>query len=251
MPTRLTSIVIDSHDLKAQANWWADALGWRITYEDLAGDEPEVDVEPPEGEPGIELTFVRVPEAKTGKNRVHLDLRSGSLDEQREIVERLVSRGATHAEVGQGDDARFIVLADPEGNEFCVLDPREHYGDTGALASIVVDTNDVRKMAAFWAELAGGKIAATVDDTIGIRLTEGPGPWLDLVTVPEPHTVKNRVHLDVRPFAGDDHAQEVERALQLGALRAEVGQSEAPPGNITWTVLADPEQNEFCILRPR
>jgi catechol 2,3-dioxygenase-like lactoylglutathione lyase family enzyme len=251
MPTRLTSVVIDSHDLQAQARFWSAALGWRITYEHLEGDEPEVDVEPPPGEAGPELTFVRVPEPKTVKNRVHLDLRSGSLQEQAALVERLLGMGATRVDIGQGDDAKFVVLADPEGNEFCVLDPREEYGDTGALAAVVLDADDPPALARFWVEMAGGRIAAANEHSTGIRLSDGAGPWLDLVRVPEPHTVKNRLHLDVRPFAGDDQNAEVERALGLGARRAEVGQSSAPPENITWTVLSDPENNEFCILRPR
>jgi hypothetical protein len=109
---------VDSVDPGALASFWQEALGWRRTY-----DSPdEVVLEPPAGSPqdGVapDLIFLRVPEAKAGKNRLHLDLRPGDRDAE---VARLEALGARRVSVGQGDDVAWVVLADPEGNEFCVL----------------------------------------------------------------------------------------------------------------------------------
>ncbi len=113
-------MVIDSRDPAAQARFWAEALGWRVTFE----DEEESVVEPPAGsaEENVapDLLFVRNSESKTHKNRLHLDLRP--IDQQAE-VDRLVSLGARTIDIGQPPTATWVVLADPEGNEFCVLRP--------------------------------------------------------------------------------------------------------------------------------
>ena len=118
MTIRWQCVCVDSSDPSRVAAFWEKALGWRRTY-----DTPdEVVLEPPEGSPedGIapDVLFLRVPEAKTVKNRLHLDLRP---DDQAAEVARLEALGATRVSVGQGDDATWVVLADPEGNEFCVL----------------------------------------------------------------------------------------------------------------------------------
>jgi hypothetical protein len=109
---------IDSRDPVALAGFWQEALGWRRTHE----SDDEVVLEPPEGSPqdGVapDLLFLRVPDAKAGKNRLHLDLRP---DDQVAEVERLLALGAARVDLGQGDDVSWVVLADPEGNEFCVL----------------------------------------------------------------------------------------------------------------------------------
>jgi predicted enzyme related to lactoylglutathione lyase len=110
---------VDAHDPDRIARFWADALGWRRTY-----DEPDqVVLEPPAGSPedGVapDLLFLRVPEGKRVKNRVHLDLRP---DDQQAEVKRLQALGATQVSVGQGD-VSWIVMADPEGNEFDLLKP--------------------------------------------------------------------------------------------------------------------------------
>ena len=101
------------------AHFWQAALGWRLTYESAE----EYVLEPPEGSPqdGVvpDLLFIKVPEVKTVKNRLHLDLRP---DDQAAEVQRLLGLGATRVDIGQGD-TRWVVLADPEGNEFCVLTP--------------------------------------------------------------------------------------------------------------------------------
>ncbi len=84
------------------------------------------------------------------------------------------------------------------------------------------------------------------DDLAAFRSSQGVGPYLEFVRTPDVKNVKNRVHLDVRPYPGDDQAAEVARLQALGATDINVGQ-----GDVPWTVLADPEGNEFCVLTPR
>ncbi|MFC4555658.1 VOC family protein [Georgenia faecalis] len=132
MPVRWYSVVIDCQDVVAQADWWSQVLGWPKAYE----AEDEVVLIPPHAftdayretppqERGQGLVFVPVPEGKTVKNRLHLDLAPGPDDDQAAEVQRLLDMGATRADVGQGEDVSWVVLADPEGNEFCVLSARD------------------------------------------------------------------------------------------------------------------------------
>ena len=118
MSLRIQCLCIDTTDPAGLATFWEQALGWRRTF-----DEPdEVVLEPAEGsrEDGVvpDLLFLKVPEAKVVKNRWHLDLRP---EDQAAEVERLEQLGARRADVGQGSDVNWIVMADPHGNEFCVL----------------------------------------------------------------------------------------------------------------------------------
>jgi len=118
------NLVVDAHDPARLARWWAEALGYKIVAE--APDEVEIRRSPDEV-PG--LVFVPVPEDKTTKNRLHIDLRP---EDQEAEVERLVDMGARHADVGQSH-VSWVVLTDPEGNEFCVLAARARpAGDASA-----------------------------------------------------------------------------------------------------------------------
>ena len=118
MALRWQCVCVDATDPDLLGTFWAQALGWRRTHE----EPDEVVLEPPAGSPedGVspDLLFLRVPEARTVKNRLHIDLRP---DDQAAEVTRLEALGATRVSVGQGAEVSWVVLADPEGNEFCVL----------------------------------------------------------------------------------------------------------------------------------
>jgi predicted enzyme related to lactoylglutathione lyase len=120
MGIRIQCLCIDAEDPAAIASFWQSALGWRRTFE----KEDEVVLEPPAGSPedGVvpDLLFLRVPEGKAVKNRLHLDLRP---EDQAAEVARLEALGARRVSVGQGDGVSWVVMADPEGNEFDVLRP--------------------------------------------------------------------------------------------------------------------------------
>jgi Glyoxalase-like domain len=193
----------------------------------------------------LPLVFVPVPEPKTTANRVHLDLATRSPGHQESEVRRLLALGATHADIGQGD-VPWTVLADPEGNEFCVLEPRPVYADAGPVAAVVTGCADPAALARFWELAAGFTRVQSADGFESLRSPTGTGPFLELLRVPGAKTVKNRVHLDVRPHAGEDQAGAVAALRAAGAKPMDVGQ-----GEVGWTVLADPEGNEFCVLTPR
>ena len=116
MSSSLWTVVIDAHDPAALARFWTGVLDWAIFYE---ADDEVVITKDGKTFPG--LVFVPVPESKTTKNRLHLDLVP---DDQEAEVARLVGLGAQAVDIGQGDVA-WTVLADPEGNEFCVLTARD------------------------------------------------------------------------------------------------------------------------------
>ena len=105
-------VIVDARDPVSLGNWWANALGWVVVNDDP--DEYEIR-SAPDHVPG--LLFALVSEEKSGKNRLHLDLRPDDRDRE---VARLISLGANRIDIGQGEPS-WIVLADPEGNEFCVL----------------------------------------------------------------------------------------------------------------------------------
>ena len=121
MSLRFYSVLIDCADPRALGNWWAQALDWEVTLD----DDDEVDVAAGRDAEGKEiepiLTFLPVPEVKTIKNRLHIDLAPDDRDAE---VDRLIGMGATRVDIGQGADVSWVVLADPEGNEFCVLSSR-------------------------------------------------------------------------------------------------------------------------------
>jgi catechol 2,3-dioxygenase-like lactoylglutathione lyase family enzyme len=120
MKLRIQCVSVDARDPARLAAFWQSALGWRRTFE----QDDQIVLEPPEGSPedGVvpDLLFQRVPEEKAAKNRLHFDLRPG---DQAAEVARLERLGARRADVGQGPDVGWVVMADPDGNEFCVLRP--------------------------------------------------------------------------------------------------------------------------------
>ncbi len=132
MGLRWYSTVIDSHDVAALSRWWAETLDYQIVYE--APDEvvivpayadEELIRATPWDRVGPGLVFVAVDDPKPSKNRIHIDLAPHTTDDRDAIIEALLARGAHAVDVGQPDDVSWIVLADPEGNEFCVLSSRD------------------------------------------------------------------------------------------------------------------------------
>lgn len=245
MALRLVQVNFKARDDAALGQFWADALGWVVSSEG-----PGVtNVEPPGFDwpdpAAVCIDVVTVPDPGTVKYRLHLDLATSSLAHQSEWVARLKDLGATPADVGQVD-VPWTVLADPEGNLFCVLEPREMYRDTGPIANVIVDCADPRAMARFWGESMDWTLHEVTDEHALLRSAKGVGPYLEFFRTPDLKTVKGRGHLDLLPYTDDDQAAEVARLLALGATYADVGQ-----GDVAWKVLADPEGNEFCVLAPR
>ena len=243
MATQLWGVVIAALDPGAQARWWADALGWRVEPDDdgdwrVVTDDPAVP----------ELLFEQVDRREDRGEEPHPPRHRLGVDRARRPRPSpgCEAAGATDADVGQGDTP-WVVLADPEGNEFCVLDPRDRYADAPGLAAIVLDANDPDRLAEFWIAATGWPIGNRGDYGVSLHRPGDRPPDLDIVRVPEPKTVKGRAHLDVHPPPDGDQAAEVARLTALGATPADVGQGP----DVSWVVLADPEGNEFCVLRPQ
>ena len=119
MPVRLHHIVVDAHDLPGLARFWTQALGWEVLSERERREHHRDRRDAPVG-----MCFMPVTDPKTVKNRLHLDLTSSARDRDQEI-ERLIALGARRVNIGQTGAESWTVLADPEGNEFCVIRPKE------------------------------------------------------------------------------------------------------------------------------
>jgi predicted enzyme related to lactoylglutathione lyase len=244
MALQLVQVNFKARDDSALGLFWAEALDWGVSSEG-----PGVTNVMPVGfawpDPAaVCVDVVTVPDPETVKDRVHIELATTSAAHHAELVARLKELGATPADVGQGD-LPWTVLADPEGNVFCVLEPREIYRDTGPIAAVVVDCADPRAMARFWGEAMDWTLHEVTDDHALLRSAKGVGPYLEFLRTPHLKDMWNRVHLDLLPYPVDGQAAEVARLEALGATLADVGQ-----GDVPWKVLADPEGNEFCVLGP-
>ena len=245
MQSEMTSLLIalcfDANDPRRLARFWAEALRWKV------GDEADdvVSLVPTDGTT-FGIDFALVPEQKTGKNRIHLDLTSTSIDDQKETVEMLVELGARHIDVGQGPDDEHVVLADPEGNEFCIIEPTNNFLSTcGRFGSITCD--GTRDVGYFWSEALGWPLVWDQDEETAIRAPDGTGPMITWGGPPlAPKLGKNRLHLDIAPLSHVDQRAEVDRLVALGATRIDIGQ-----GDVSWVVMVDPDGNEFCVLSPR
>ncbi len=134
----------------------------------------------------------------TGPHRMHFDLTSTSLDDQQATVARALELGGRHLDIGQGPDVDHVVLADPEGNEFCVIEPGNGFlADTGTIGALSGD--GLREVGYFWSEALGWPLVWDQDEetaiqspTGGTKITWGGPPV-------EPKTGKNRLHLDLAP----------------------------------------------------
>ncbi len=254
MRTRFVSVVVDSTDPARLGRWWAAVLGWKVTFE-AEGETCVEAVGHAVGASPPELTFVAAPVvSRSGAVGLHLDLTTVTTSHQRDVVDGLLDSGARHADVGQPHDAAYVVLADPEGNPFCVLEPRAEYQDTGPIAAVVLDSLRPPELASFWTAASGWARVDGDERLVRLRHPDGTGPYLELIRVSERHVGKLTRHLDVAPPPDGEQAVEVDRLVGLGARTVDVGQLDVAgdrlPGT-TWEVLADPEGHELCVLTPR
>lgn len=227
---RYKDFCIDAVDAARSGRFWAMALDLGLELMD-DGDAVLRD-----SGGGAAVWINAVPEPRTAKNRIHIDLAISRADGG---VDALVAAGAT---VQDADSFRWTVMTDPEGQEFCAFVRDEPVRNR--LYELVWDCPDdaaaCHDIASWWAEVLGARL---VDDERGFSyLLDLPtGPWesFDFVPVPEPKSAKNRVHIDV-------WAEDVAALVGHGAT---VLRPQGP--DLGWTVLADPLGNEFCAFVPR
>jgi catechol 2,3-dioxygenase-like lactoylglutathione lyase family enzyme len=236
---RLAALSIDALDPKHLARFWAGLLGWEMT------EDPPGVVLLPNDETGFELNFFPTDAPKVGPNQMHFDLTSTSLENQQQTVARALELGASHLDIGQGPDAEHVVLADPEGNEFCVIEPGNSFladcGFIGALAS-----DGTQACGYFWSEALGWPLVWDQDEETAIRSPQG-GPKITWGGGPvTPKSGKYRLHFDLAPPSDGNQQAEVDRLISLGGSHIDIGQ-----GDESWVVLVDPDGHEFCVLTPR
>lgn len=189
---------------------------------------------------GFALRFVPGGSERWGPNQMHPDLKPASLDEQAAAVRRALGLGARPLDVGQGPDAEHVVLADPDGNELCVLEPGGTFLAACPFFSSLAG-DGLARVGHFWAEALDWPLVWDQDGETAVQSPSG-GPKLTWGGEPvAPKRGRNRLHLDLTPCSGASVASEVERLLSSGATRAE---AVCPDG----TGLADPGGNELCLV---
>jgi hypothetical protein len=231
---RLENVVWDARDPSRLGRFWAAALGAEPMTDEPECFEARMTLS---GDAFLDLCFQRVAVPSSAPARLHLDLAGAA--RQRDVVERLLGLGATHADIDQGE-VPWVVLADPEGNAFCVMEDREAYRGTGPIAALPLDSADPDRDAAFWAEITGWIPWDGIGGAVTLRHPSGIGPLLELCPEPELKRGKNRLHLDVRP--GPEDGDLSARLVDKGATRL------SRAGDFPWLVFADPSGNEFCLL---
>ncbi|PRY16891.1 VOC family protein [Kineococcus rhizosphaerae] len=227
MPCDVAALCVDALDPERLARFWSVVLGGAVVPDPEGGSFLD-----PADDPGFRLRFVPTTVPGSGRNRIHLDLTSTSQEDQDAIVARALAAGGRPFDVGQLPEERHMVLADPEGNEFCVIEPENRFlagcGPIGALSG-----DGSQAAGYFWRDALGwplvwgeGTETAVQSPAGGPKFTWGGDPV-------EPKRGRNRWRLDLR--ARGDRRAELDRLLALGA-RADGSD------------LLDPSGNEFRLL---
>ena len=235
MAVQLVALCIDAHDPFRLARFWVGVLGWDLA-EDHHGDGIAL---APVDDTGFRLRFLPSEAEKVRQNQMHFDLTSLTPEMQEQTVARALKLGGRHHDVGQGPDATHVVLADPEGNEFCVIEAGNNFlaecGFIGALAS-----DGSQEVGYFWSRALEWPLVWDQDEETAIRSPRG-GPKITWGGPPfTAKTGRNRLRFDLA--ADGDPATELDRLVGLGAAR-----TDAEPGPYGEVEMTDPDGNEFTL----
>ncbi len=236
MNLRLESLVIDARDPRLLGRFWSGLLEAPVEEESQQGMRLRYP-----GMDGFFVDFVPVPDREARPHRIHLDVFAGARRD--EMVEQALAAGAAHVDIGQRD-VPWVVLVDPEDYAFCVMPEREFYRDTGPIGGLPLDADDIPAATEFW--LAASDWVPDDRYAHTLRHPSGAGPLLGFTEPVEPKRGKNPMHLDLRAPAGVDYEETLAALIDLGATPLDHDW-----GPLDWTVLVDPGNNEFCLLRPR
>jgi hypothetical protein len=240
MASHFVALCFDANDPLRLARFWAGVLCWEMA--DAAEDGIAL---LPSDDAGFKIRFLPTDKLKVGQNRIHFDLTSTSLEDQQQTVARALRLGARRIDIGQRGDEGHVVLADPEVNEFCVIEPGNSFlADCGFIGAVNCDGS--QEVGYFWSEALEWPLVWDQDQETAIQSPSGgskitwSGPPL------MPRTGKDRLRFDIAPPVDGDQQTEVDRLVSLGAARIEIGQDE-----VSWVAMADPDGNEFRVLTPR
>jgi catechol 2,3-dioxygenase-like lactoylglutathione lyase family enzyme len=240
MTCQLLALCVDANDPLGLARFWGGVLGW-----EMAADSQDGVALLPSDETGFRIRFLPTRDKRPGLNLGHFHLTSTSLEDQQQTVARSLGLGARHVDVGQRPEEGHVVLADPEGNKFCVIEPGNKYlAGCGFLGELTCDGS--REVGYFWSEALGWPLVWDQGLQTAIQSPQG-GPkisWDGEGMLPQ--TEKNRVHFDLAPPVHGDQHEEFDRLVSLGATRIDIGQ-----GEVSWVVMADPDGRQFRVLPPR
>ncbi|MGX6603592.1 VOC family protein [Micromonosporaceae bacterium Da 78-11] len=231
MPSRLLTVSLDANDPIRLARFWAGLLAREIVADGDSVFLPGADTQPG-------LRFVASRTAKSGPNRLHFHLTSVDPADQQRQVSVALGLGGTHLDVGQLPEEGHVVLADPEGNEFCVIEPGNSFlAGCGPLGELACDGS--RQVGLFWSRALDWPLVWDQDQETAVQAPAG-GTKVAWAGPPvAPRTGRNRQRFELAP-AGGDQQVEVDRLLALGATRAATTVDGA-------VELADPDGNEFSV----
>lgn len=239
MTCQLVALCFDSTNPPRLARFWAGVLAWEVADESRAGIALR-----PTDDTGFGFRFLPTQEPKTGPNPLHIHLTSTSLEDQQQTVARSVELGARHIDVGQRPEEGHVVLADPDGNEFCVIEPGNRWlAGCGFFAELACDGS--QQVGYFWRAALDWPLVWDQDQETAIRSPHG-GPKISWGGPPlMPKTGKDRLYFDLRPPIHGDQQPEADRLVSLGATRVGIGQ-----GELSWVAMTDPDGHEFRLLPP-
>ena len=240
MTCHLRALCIDANDPPGLASFWGSVLRWEMR------DEPPDGVAlVPNDDTGFQIKFLPTEAPKVGPNQMHLHLTSSSVEHQQQTVARALALGAHRPNDGGRPEGSYIVLEDPEGNEFCVIEPGNKFlADCGFLGEITCEGS--QQTGYFWSAALGWPLVWDQDEETSIRSPQG-GPKISWGGPPlTPKTGKYRLHFELAPAPNGDPQQEIDRLLSLGARCLDMSQ-----GDLSWVDLADPDDHEFRVLMTR
>ncbi|WP_019145005.1 VOC family protein [Aeromicrobium massiliense] len=232
MTARLDSLAIDAADPDRLAAFWGGLLGWSV--EDDASGAP---IARSDDGSGLPLRFPPSSASRTGLNRIHLHLTSTSLDDRDARIATALRLGGRHLDVGQLPEETHVVLADPEGNELCVIEPGNRWlAGCGLLGELACD--GTRATGVFWSEALGWPLVWDEDGETAIRSPRG-----DFVMAwgGEPLNPKRGTNRLRPELVADDLDAEAGRLEALGARRS------LPLPGTDGVVLLDPDDNELVV----
>ncbi|MEU9545179.1 MULTISPECIES: VOC family protein [Streptomyces] len=240
MTSQLFAICFNATRPSGLARFWSGVLGWELAD----GPDDGVAILPPDAD-GFRIRFLPSQEPKTGQNRAHFDLTSTSPEDQQQTVARALELGGTHIDVGQLPEEGHVVLADPDGNEFCVIEAGNKFlADTGVIGALACD--GTQEVGYFWSKALRWPLVWDQDQETAIQSPDG-GTKITWGGPPvAPKTGTNRLYLELALPADADGEAEVERLISLGATRTGIG-----AGDGVRVLMLDPDGNEFSVQRPR
>lgn len=234
MTTRLVTLCFDANDPLRLAQFWAGFLDRKVA-------DDGVTLAPIDAA-GFGIRFTSTEAPKTDPNQMHFDLTSKSPEDQQAMVAKALKLGGRHIDIGQTDAEGHVVLADPEGNEFCVIESDNNFlANTATIGALSSDGSQA--VGYFWSKALDWPLVWDQDEETAIQSPQG-GSKISWGGPPvSEKTAKNRLHFDLAPPADGSQQAEVDRLVSLGATRVD-GEGEV-------VAMLDPDGNEFCVLPPQ